>query len=66
MFGDFEAQRHWMEITIHLPIGDWFVPLDLLFADWGSSVDRGSCDNRYRNTTDNDLLYWGLDYPPLT
>lgn len=21
---------------------------------------------RYRNTTDNDLLYWGLDYPPLT
>jgi len=20
----------------------------------------------YRNTTDNDLLYWGLDYPPLT
>ena len=21
---------------------------------------------RYRNTTENDLLYWGLDYPPLT
>ena len=20
----------------------------------------------YRNTTDNNLLYWGLDYPPLT
>ena len=20
----------------------------------------------YHNTTDNDLLYWGLDYPPLT
>jgi len=20
----------------------------------------------YENTTDNDLLYWGLDYPPLT
>ena len=20
----------------------------------------------YRNTTNNDLLYWGLDYPPLT
>uniref|UniRef100_A0A182S7W0 Alpha-1,3-glucosyltransferase n=1 Tax=Anopheles maculatus TaxID=74869 RepID=A0A182S7W0_9DIPT len=20
----------------------------------------------YRNTSDNDLLYWGLDYPPLT
>ena len=43
MFGDFEAQRHWMEITAYLPIGDW-----------------------YRNSADNDLLYWGLDYPPLT
>ncbi|KAK4027261.1 hypothetical protein OUZ56_016272 [Daphnia magna] len=42
-FGDYEAQRHWMEITVNLPIQDW-----------------------YRNTTDNDLLYWGLDYPPLT
>lgn len=43
MFGDFEAQRHWLEITTNLRIGDW-----------------------YRNTTENDLLYWGLDYPPLT
>jgi alpha-1,3-glucosyltransferase len=43
MFGDFEAQRHWLEITHNLPVADW-----------------------YRATTDNDLLYWGLDYPPLT
>ncbi|XGW30017.1 hypothetical protein V3C99_009212 [Haemonchus contortus] len=43
MFGDFEAQRHWMEITIHIPANKWYV-----------------------NSTDNDLLYWGLDYPPLT
>jgi alpha-1,3-glucosyltransferase len=43
IFGDFEAQRHWQEITVNLPVNDW-----------------------YRNTTDNDLLYWGLDYPPLT
>ncbi|CAM6100947.1 unnamed protein product [Calypogeia fissa] len=42
-FGDYEAQRHWMEITIHTPVGDW-----------------------YRNTTENDLGWWGLDYPPLT
>lgn len=42
-FGDFEAQRHWMEITTNLPIKDW-----------------------YFNTTNNDLSYWGLDYPPLT
>lgn len=43
MFGDYEAQRHWMEITVNLPINDW-----------------------YRPCADNDLLYWGLDYPPLT
>ena len=43
LYGDYEAQRHWMEITINIPIADW-----------------------YRNTTDNDLLYWGLDYPPLS
>lgn len=43
MYGDFEAQRHWQEVTVNLPIADW-----------------------YTNTTDNDLMYWGLDYPPLT
>merc|ERR1711962_113024 len=43
MFGDYEAQRHWMEITANLPVDAWF-----------------------RNSSDNDLLYWGLDYPPLT
>jgi len=43
MYGDYEAQRHWMEITVNLPIKDW-----------------------YRNSTNNDLMYWGLDYPPLT
>lgn len=42
-YGDYEAQRHWMEITINLPVKEW-----------------------YRNSTDNDLSYWGLDYPPLT
>ncbi|KIX01235.1 uncharacterized protein Z518_08960 [Rhinocladiella mackenziei CBS 650.93] len=24
MYGDFEAQRHWMEITIHLPVSSWY------------------------------------------
>ncbi|KAK9197156.1 hypothetical protein WN943_005291 [Citrus x changshan-huyou] len=42
-FGDYEAQRHWMEITLNLPVLEW-----------------------YRNSTSNDLSYWGLDYPPLT
>ncbi|KAK3927387.1 Dolichyl pyrophosphate Man9GlcNAc2 alpha-1,3-glucosyltransferase [Frankliniella fusca] len=43
MYGDYEAQRHWMEVTHNLPVGEW-----------------------YFNTTENDLMYWGLDYPPLT
>nr|XP_061791260.1 dolichyl pyrophosphate Man9GlcNAc2 alpha-1,3-glucosyltransferase-like [Nerophis lumbriciformis] len=43
IFGDYEAQRHWQEITYNLPVHEW-----------------------YFNTTDNDLNYWGLDYPPLT
>ncbi|XP_034237190.1 dolichyl pyrophosphate Man9GlcNAc2 alpha-1,3-glucosyltransferase [Thrips palmi] len=43
MYGDYEAQRHWMEVTHNLPVKEW-----------------------YFNTTNNDLLYWGLDYPPLT
>ncbi|KAF6007744.1 hypothetical protein HII13_004415 [Brettanomyces bruxellensis] len=32
MYGDFEAQRHWMEITTHLPIGKWYY-FDLQY--WG-------------------------------
>ncbi|VEU20810.1 DEKNAAC101745 [Brettanomyces naardenensis] len=32
MFGDFEAQRHWMEITTHLPISRWYY-YDLQY--WG-------------------------------
>ncbi len=23
-YGDFEAQSHWMEVTLHLPIGKWY------------------------------------------
>ena len=43
LYGDYEAQRHWQEVTVNLEVRDW-----------------------YRNTSSNDLLYWGLDYPPLT
>ncbi|KAI9694673.1 MAG: Glucosyltransferase-like protein [Bathelium mastoideum] len=32
MHGDFEAQRHWMEVTTHLPISDWYC-YDLQY--WG-------------------------------
>ncbi|KAH3673548.1 hypothetical protein WICMUC_003655 [Wickerhamomyces mucosus] len=24
LYGDFEAQRHWIEITLHLPLKDWY------------------------------------------
>ncbi|KAL0040929.1 hypothetical protein WJX79_010386 [Trebouxia sp. C0005] len=24
-FGDYEAQRHWMEVTVHLPASEWYV-----------------------------------------
>ncbi|CAO3597437.1 unnamed protein product [Absidia cylindrospora] len=24
LFGDYEAQRHWMEITTHLPVNQWY------------------------------------------
>ena len=32
MYGDYEAQRHWMELTIHLPIPKWY-KYDLQY--WG-------------------------------
>ena len=43
MYGDFEAQRHWMEVTVNLPPRAWYV-----------------------HGADNDLQYWGLDYPPVS
>ncbi|KAK3261373.1 hypothetical protein CYMTET_29717 [Cymbomonas tetramitiformis] len=24
MYGDYEAQRHWMEITLHTPVQEWY------------------------------------------
>eukprot|EP00762_Andalucia_godoyi_P003197 ANDGO_01025.mRNA.1 putative dolichyl pyrophosphate Man9GlcNAc2 alpha-1 len=32
MYGDFEAQRHWMEVTMHVPVAQWYT-FDLPF--WG-------------------------------
>ena len=26
LFGDYEAQRHWMELTIQLPLSEWYFP----------------------------------------
>lgn len=32
MYGDYEAQRHWMELTTHLPLRQWYT-YDLQY--WG-------------------------------
>ncbi|KAI0917254.1 hypothetical protein AcW1_010352 [Taiwanofungus camphoratus] len=32
LFGDYEAQRHWMELTLHLPFTEWYT-YDLQY--WG-------------------------------
>ncbi|KAH9846376.1 ALG6, ALG8 glycosyltransferase family-domain-containing protein [Lenzites betulinus] len=32
MYGDYEAQRHWMELTVHLPVRQWYT-YDLQY--WG-------------------------------
>jgi hypothetical protein len=32
MYGDYEAQRHWMELTLHLPLREWYT-YDLQY--WG-------------------------------
>jgi hypothetical protein len=25
MFGDYEAQRHWMELSLHTPVEEWYI-----------------------------------------
>ena len=59
MFGDFEAQRHWMEITVNLPVSEWLV---------NNSYKKKTLFlyPRYQNSSSNNLTYWGLDYPLLT
>ena len=35
-FGDYEAQRHWMEITLNLPASEWYVEsADNALEYWG-------------------------------
>ena len=62
-----------MEVTTNLPLGDWCGMPVLCVSPWWTACAGGRCPvaplhpaNRYVNTTDNDLAYWGLDYPPVT
>ena len=71
LFGDYEAQRHWMELTNYLEPKDWykagffkfsvqnFVRNEPLFFDFCFCL-------KMRKTLKYDLQYWGVDYPPLT
>jgi len=91
-FGDYEAQRHWMEIAVNLPPEQWCgfcrpascpCRLQLCLVAAGAAIQGLSrsvhnvqrlrltlrlmfLPRRYRNSTANDLSYWGLDYPPLS
>lgn len=51
IYGDYEAQRHWKEITVHRPINEWYSNIDYLDG---------------QNETIPSSHYWNLDYPPLT
>ena len=33
-FGDYEAQRHWMEVTLHLPASQWYANSTVNDLDW--------------------------------
>ena len=39
MYGDYEAQRHWLEITLHLPTS-WWYRYDLQY--WGLDYPPGT------------------------
>lgn len=53
-FGDFEAQRHWKEITINLPLREWYVDSRLLHENGTFAFEA------------NNGSFWPIDYPPLS
>lgn len=78
-FGDYEAQRHWMELTINLPPSQWCALVVLHIrasAPCTHHKTPHTCaytcthttlhPHRYVQGPNNNLEYWGIDYPPLT
>ena len=65
-----------MEITLHTPVRDWCatrivcslddVPPCMQCCSSCATCCGVSGMYRYKATADNDLSYWGLDYPPVT
>lgn len=69
MYGDYEAQRHWMEVTINLNSQEWWDIVSCLHMMMKLKVLKPWVTRlffRYMNTSDNNLEYWGIDYPPLS
>ena len=36
MHGDYEAQRHWQEITVNLPLSDWYNQTKVIFKTYSN------------------------------
>lgn len=45
MYGDYEAQRHWQEITYNLPVKHWYVFISIYIRSahrlWGREILAG-------------------------
>lgn len=42
MFGDYEAQRHWQEVTYNLPVHEWLVFHSSSMAKYTNIVEAPS------------------------
>lgn len=58
MFGDYEAQRHWQEVTYNLPVHEWFVPDFLLF--YSIHLNTGECSSLCKTIITTFALMWSL------
>lgn len=77
MFGDYEAQRHWMEVggiwhhetnrgTYDLYIIDKLSIKYFVATRYQQITFHTTTREWYVDGPRNELRYWGLDYPPLT
>lgn len=59
MFGDYEAQRHWQEITFNLPVKQWYDNFNLVFLFIMVNMD---CLKIFKRTT---RYFLHLEHPHL-